>query len=1067
MRERLLTIYPTAFKVADQLKRRSVGGCLLGARLTTMPELTDALWQERLDPRTALSANGEYLALVEALSPRGGAPGDKGLSEGLGERTLSLIRQLKSAGLSVDDWASALAMQGPTLRARLSGFTEVFRAYEALLKRRELADRHDRERAALDLLLRHEAQRTRPRLLDGVDKLLVAELYDLSLLEFMVISALIRIIGDAEVVIQAEHYPIDVARFADLTWNRFVAEESIADQILPSFVRRGGRPGNLGFLLEHLFRDGQPAAPEPDRSVTLIEARTPRAEAEAAARTVRELLEREGKTLSPGRIAVLSADLSRYRDYLQTAFADFRLPLRLTDGPRLSDAPCARALIDLLRLPTRAFSRQALSTVCDGVFIRAAAAAFPGLPAEIGYIDETTVPFRACVERYRSELERNLDAAGDGEREPRARRLDGFKRAAAAWTDFLGALAPLAAPATLLDYLDRVNQALELIRFDFLPAGVVDGSAYAGASLRRTLTELHDEAARLGAVTMRSPREWIRLLEQVFSAGEITPAGNGVVAMSVMDARSLDFDYVVVLGLNEGVFPRYYAYDPLVPEEGLAELNRALRAALRKRTDLKAPSAPGPILRSRAQRVSREPFLFFLALSMATRGVFLAYSREDEVGGPLAPSPYIEEVQRLLGVSATMSRAGEVEDAFTMRQLLNRSTTHPEIDGVLRSCGVPDNRLESIRRRVAIERHREGYLARPTREEVFQAARRAAKKDERWPTRDTLAPDAEKFRSAGIYDGHVGPDAALERILLGALPGALRPWSATQLNDLAACGFRYFAARILRLAQPEEADHESTSLESGDLIHRLLKEFFDSNPDFSNPAQALRQAAELAARYQPQLAAAARDPAFFEVAWSSLTEILREVVRWETARRAEGNQPSRLHSEFTFEIPLTVTLKNRRQLQIALRGSIDRLELFHDPAGRVERLRVLDYKSSRNRNQFNDRLRISSFATFDLQMAVYLLAAVASFREALAVDARAEAAYVALRNRDKESRGLTVDLDLLDANCGVAPAPPTALPVAARIADLLEQALAGRFDVDPLRCDSFCPYRAVCRFSER
>ena len=37
-------------------------------------------------------------------------------------------------------------------------------------------------------------------------------------------------------------------------------------------------------------------------------------------------------------------------------------------------------------------------------------------------------------------------------------------------------------------------------------------------------------------------------------------------------------------------------------------------------------------------------------------------------------------------------------------------------------------------------------------------------------------------------------------------------------------------------------------------------------------------------------------------------------------------------------------------------------------------------------------------------------------------------------------------------------------PVADRIVALVDEALAGRFDVDPRQCDDWCPYRTVCRY---
>ncbi|MGH7842818.1 MAG: hypothetical protein ACREQT_15045, partial [Candidatus Binataceae bacterium] len=63
-----LTIYPTARKVEEQLVRLSRGGCLLGHRLMTLPQVVDSIWLETGDRRASLSHTGERLALSEAVA---------------------------------------------------------------------------------------------------------------------------------------------------------------------------------------------------------------------------------------------------------------------------------------------------------------------------------------------------------------------------------------------------------------------------------------------------------------------------------------------------------------------------------------------------------------------------------------------------------------------------------------------------------------------------------------------------------------------------------------------------------------------------------------------------------------------------------------------------------------------------------------------------------------------------------------------------------------------------------------------------------------------------------------
>jgi hypothetical protein len=113
---------------------------------------------------------------------------------------------------------------------------------------------------------------------------------------------------------------------------------------------------------------------------------------------------------------------------------------------------------------------------------------------------------------------------------------------------------------------------------------------------------------------------------------------------------------------------------------------------------------------------------------------------------------------------------------------------------------------------------------------------------------------------------------------------------------------------------------------------------------------------------------------------------------------------------------------------------------------------VLDYKMSANRTRYLPLLDpAKQLGRSAFQVPVYLLGALAHVGST-APDALLRGGYLLLRaeGRDKEVlRPLSTDL--LDG-------------VAARIAELVDGARGGRFDVDPEPCDPYCAYRGVCRY---
>lgn len=1071
MKDPLLVIYPTTLKVRDQLVRLSRAGVLLGHRLTTLPRLVESLWRESDDRRAPLDSMGERLALREAVArSHTGRPSRQGSLD----RYISLIQRLKAGSISVGEWRAAVDNLPAAERAGLADFTETFAAYENFLRERHLADRHDREAATLAMLHRCETSGEKLHFLEGVERLLIAEIYDLSLLQFMIVAALIRLVGDAELTIQAEPHKVGVSRFAELTWNRFVGEESIADKVLPEFVRREGRGGRLGFLLEQIFTGTFPEAPPPDESVKIVEAANPCAEAEQTARMIRRMIE-SNPALALERVGIIARDFDAYAGYLESAFRRYHLPLAIETMKPLRTSIPARTVLDLLRIPLNDYRCDALTALCDAPLIDARLADFRSLPVEVGYIDRTTRPLAECCEKRRRELPESLDdGQGTGEHPvTAANKPDYLTVGTKAWGDLLQAFQALETTATVQEHLENARNLLERLHFDPLRGSLVDAAAKGGAAWWRMLDELSAGAAQIIPERKISLGEFLQILELGLTCTEAkteSSAGGGVRGLSVMDARGLDFDVVFILGLSDGEFPRYYPDDPLIPDRTLRELNRALRDQVRRRLGAKTPDAPGPLLRSSRDRNSEEPFLFFLGLSMPARAVVLSRPVEDESGKPLARSPFLAEVIRLLDTDSDPQQPAldpaRWHEAFTTRDFLIGAACDDLGGNAIIAAGIAEQRAASIARRTAIQRARESYFAMATREELFDRRKRLAENKGRWlATSRALDADEEKYTRAGIYDGHVGGRPALRRFLLEGSEGA-RVWSATQLTELASCGFRFFARRVMRLDEDDEPDYEPTKSEAGNWAHQILHDLVEAQPDFHDLATVRAVAQEIIALKEAYERARARDLSFFDAHWNSVVKVVDEAMLYEFARQQADSRPV----EFKLEHPLSFYLERKSEadeaLRIRLEGRIDRLEIYRDTENRIAKLRVIDYKDSKSRARLGELLKPQTFAVADLQMAVYLLGAMAELREQFSSQVTAEASYIALKDRAKETSPCQVPLEMLENRDAPDDSASGVVRMKDRVLGLVKQALAGRFDIDPLECKEWCPYRRICRFDK-
>ena len=249
--------------------------------------------------------------------------------------------------------------------------------------------------------------------------------------------------------------------------------------------------------------------------------------------------------------------------------------------------------------------------------------------------------------------------------------------------------------------------------------------------------------------------------------------------LSAASARHLKVPYLFLAGLSERSFP---AADGDSGVYNQAERQHLIEAGL-----------PFP---SRGDRQSEEMLLFYETINAATQRLWLSYPAVDEKGEPLAPSPYLKEVEQACGTTAIVRReqtglspipdAVDVcsPDAFRIRAASEALEGKPELlVGVLRhEPGPGENLLHGVE---------------------FTLARQ----------------DRERF---GPSEGILGKTAA--EAVAGDFPPE-RIYSATELESYAYCPYRYFLEKLLNVQPIEEIELEVDYAQRGRMAHELLADF--------------------------------------------------------------------------------------------------------------------------------------------------------------------------------------------------------------------------------------------------
>ena len=644
-------------------------------------------------------------------------------------------------------------------------------------------------------------------------------------------------------------------------------------------VRQGGEAASsLDSLQRYLFsRDAAPPREE-DGSVAILSTSGEALECVEIARAIHRAAA-DGVPFD--QIAILLRSPERHQPLILEALRRAGVPVSCTMGTRRPDA-AGRALLALLHCAEEGLSASRFAEYLSLGQIPGEVAA-PALWEQL-IVDAAVIGglarWEARLAGLRAELHRHHAEEEDDEaREflaariqavenltraalPIIARLDALPRRAL-WGDWISALTDLAEFA-----LREPERAIELLEelepmADIGPVSLAEVLLVAGPRLN-SLTTLPKES-RFGKV-------WLG---------------------SVEEARGMAFRRVFVPGLNEGLFPRPPAEDPLLLHAQRGELGIELRAD--------------------------DTELLGIAVACASESLHLSFSRLDLLTGrERVPSFYAFEAHRAAGGremtvrefesrarSATETRIGwpapveaaaAIDDAeFDLATLAPRQ---PGSGQYLKS--LPGRAVESLRAR-----------------------------GRRW---------LPKWRpSDGLIIPEIGSDAMSPYLMTA------RAWSPSVLQQYARCPYRFALRGIfgLRAAERPSGIQRMDPAMRGDLYHAVQFELLRAPDPLARLDEVLEQ---VAARFEADLA-----PAIPQI-WRAEIDAMRADLRGWLQQRAQLEPdwtPQFAELSFGLRDPAgrdPRSSKDAVEIEggFRLQGSIDLVERH---AGGI--LRVVDHKTGR------------------------------------------------------------------------------------------------------------------------
>jgi RecB family exonuclease len=781
----------------------------------------------------------------------------------------------------------------------------------------------------------------------------------------------------------------------------------------------------------------------PATTVSLLEAPDAAREVELVAVRVRALLD-DG--VPPLRIAVVARQARPLVDQVADALGALGVPVTARRRTALSHTGPARALQALLVAATETWSRHTVVELAEHPLLSLAFDAdvldYVGRSTAVASLDGWRIALTDLLDRC---VRRDAREAEDDRRNP----LPDTTRVRAtrdAWLAFLPLAAPLDAQrpqAAWFAWAEEVLTGAAWRMHEALAAAPAGDERIRRADVRArdriiALARSWREAlARFdGGDRPLDAARFAQRLALVLEEDLIDPpeTGDGVIVAESLAAGWRAVDHLFVVGLASGEFPRRPPPSPLLGAR-----------------DRRALIAGGLPLDPPDEWRTRERELFRVLCAAPRTSLTLSWPAMDADGREVARSAYIDEV------------AGLVH-----RHLVATGTVTSDMgeDDALRAAGV----LQQVAPKQVLT---PGYPVLP-REGADEALAHAAR---------VAAIEAARTTAPSPYNGRVEDGALRDR--LAARFGESYIWSATQLESLASCGWRWFAARLLRLETPVEPDDGLEPTTRGTILHDALDRFFeaarrhvgspaylrDDDRDWAASAAevALNEAWTAAEQAGSWLGAAV----LRDVLRAELVHLVQGYVAFEIAHNEECATPNTGSSKHVQtgaergEEPFDGVVLEGGGVRFLLRGVIDRVDRGCDERidAAEQYIAAIDYKTSRSATPAGGK-RAGWDDGAVLQVPLYAAVLRARFPD----DVLARLEYRTLR-----SPAVVHQLNFAPVRGAgrgrKAVVPDEAAELKLRRAldaagACVSKARAGVLAASPLRstgCSPYCPARDVCR----
>ena len=712
------------------------------------------------------------------------------------------------------------------LKSKLADLSVIYGRYQTHLQQHQLVDREGMGWLALDSMV------DRPFL--PID-LFVVDGYDqFTPLQAEVIAQLSKHTTETFVTLTTVPHRTDTIgkRFVQAAHNlqKACQQNGVGVQTESLPVPILSNLSDLQYLTQHIFRFGMNAIPSTG-GVFFLASENELAETRQVLRRVKALLlYPTHSSTTPEDFIIVLRDYARYFPHLERVAHEYEIPLAMHLAQPLMQLPIIHLVFSLLQLHMEtpfqsAFPKQgvleglrspylqvlevqqlqALELVCQHYLVQGGRDTWRKVieqSAKASFTDEDEQAFATqslldpiLANEVAERLAHFFNIITPPQRATPAEyvlwvdRLIGQDRL----DDFDDESSDGATTASATGYIDSLNLVQRVRTFSADEYASIELTALVQfkSVLRGLLVDSLFVSQTEGQPSLLTWAEFFVDLQQAIETATLqpTPQRDGkVLVTTAVNARGLPHQHVFIMGLSEGIFPQAIRSDVFLLDDERLRLR-----------------AFGLELETASER-SADDGLFYELISQAQQSLTLSRPTTQK-GVPWMPSHLWRGVEQVFTDAPSLVEQGTIGVAQlpTLEQVASESEWFLTVASLLNGTdSLTLTQPDYLNQAIA---HAPDYwrmLSYLTQIEKGRISRRGDMK----------------------YRGHI-TDTTLKRALMQRYNGQ-HIWSASQLNELGVCGFRFFAGRVLQLQAYEEPTLGLSTAQLGTLNHTILQKLYAS-----------------------------------------------------------------------------------------------------------------------------------------------------------------------------------------------------------------------------------------------